>query len=110
MACSGVVGSALAFGVPNAEASLTTQSVSITKKIDKKEGKNECGVTVSVAYYNQTTEVTVEGLGISSATLGATLSITTGSNTIYVEEVTIAYGNEEFTKSTVKGTRYHGIG
>ncbi len=117
-ACGTIVGQALEFGITDDEASLTTQSVSMTNKMDKKEARDSCGVIVSVAYYNPTSEISIEGLGTVSATVGTTLSLSGtyltpgGGSTarpIYVDEVTVEKENEEFVKSSIRATSYDGI-
>lgn len=113
MACGTVVGTALEFGVSNDEASLTTQSVSVNRKIDKTEARDKCGIIVSVAYYNETADISIEGLGTTAATLGAALSLSgtfgLGSGLIYIDEATVDKANEEFVKSSIKATYYSGI-
>jgi len=113
MACGTVVGQALEFGVSDDEASLTTQSVSVTRKIDKQEARDKCGIIVSVAYYNETADISVDGLGTSAAVLGAALTLTgtfgLGSGLIYIDEVSVDKSNEDFVKSSVKATQYSGI-
>lgn len=118
MACGTVVGQALEFGISDDEASLTTQSVSMTNKTDKKEARDKCGVVVSVAYYNPTSEISIEGLGTASTSPGATLSLAgtyltpgggSAAATIYVDEVTVEKENEEFVKSSIRATAYSGI-
>jgi len=112
MACGTVVGDALEFGIAADEASLVTQSVSITNKTDKKEARDKCGIIVAVAYYNETSDLTIEGLGTSAASPGDALTMvgtypTAGAT--FVDEVTIDKANEEFTKSTIRATSYSGI-
>jgi len=102
------------FGVDDDEATLVTQSVQHTKKSDKKEARDNCGNVVAVAYYNVTSEVTVEGIGTSTLAVGAALTLAgtglgTVSGALYVDEVTVEKNNEEFIKSTVKATAYTGI-
>jgi hypothetical protein len=113
MACGTVVGTALEFGVASDEASLVTQSVKATRKRDKKEARDKCGIVVAVAYYNPTADIEITGLGSSAAALAATLTLAgsfqLGSGNIYVDEVSIEKGNEDFTKSTIKATQYGGI-
>ena len=113
MPCGTVVGSSLEFGVSDDEASLTTQSVSVTNKMDKKEARDKCGIVVAVAYYNPTSEISIEGLGTNgSLSVGGTISlsgtfITVGA--IYIDEISVEKGNEDFTKTSVKATSYGGI-
>lgn len=113
MPCGTVRGSALTFGIDNDEASLTLQSISVTNKSDKKEARDKCGIVVAVAYYNFTTEITMEGLGDSIATgIGESIALagTYGEvGTTFVDEVGVSHGNEEFRKVSVKMTSYAGI-
>jgi len=113
MPCGTVRGSALSFGLETDEASLTLQSISATNKSDKKEARDKCGIVVAVAYYNFTTEITMEGLGDSIATaVGASITLSGSyaeAGTTYVEEITVDHANEEFRKVSVKMTSYAGI-
>lgn len=113
MACGTVVGQALEFGVSDDEGSLTTQSVSVTRKSDKAEARDKCGIIVAVAYYNEMADVSIDGLGTSAATPGSTLSLTgsfgLGAGLIFVDEITVDKANEDFVKSSIKATQYSGI-
>lgn len=109
-----VVGESLVFGIVADEASLVTQSVSVTNRSDKKEARDKSGVVIAVSYYNETSDITIEGLGKAVNTIGASLSLTnTGAGTLagdaFVDEVTIDLANEEFVKSSIRGTAYEGI-
>lgn len=108
-----VVGEALEFGVSDDEASLVTQSASVTKKSDKKEARDKCGEVISVAYYNKTADISIEGLGTSAATVGAALTLAgdfgLGAGLIFIDEITIDKANEEYVKSSIKATHYSGI-
>ena len=114
MPCGTIVGEQLEFGIVAEEASLVTQSVSVTNKMDKKEARNSCGSIVSVAYYNATSEVQIEGLGTATNTVGTSLSLSgtylTLAGETYVDEVSVEKANEEFVKSSIKATSYSGIG
>ena len=107
-----VVGQALTFGVGADEGSLITESITVVQTSDKKEARNRTGDVIAVAYYNQRTEITIKGLGASAATVGATLSLS-GSHspvgTLYIDEITLEHGNEEFVASELKCTAYTGI-
>ena len=111
--CGTVVGNQLEFGIASDEASLVTQSVSVTKKSDKKAARDKCGTVISVAYYNKMADVTIEGYGTSAATIGSALtianSINLGAGTTLVDEVTIDLANEEYVKSSIKATHYSGV-
>jgi predicted alternative tryptophan synthase beta-subunit len=114
MPCGTVVqDGALEFGVAADEASLVTQSVSVTNKIDKKEARDKCGIIVAVAYYNPTSEIQIEGLGTAATTVGSALSLTGTylglAGATYVDEVSLEKANEEFVKSTIRATSYGGI-
>lgn len=110
-----VVGASLTFGVGADESSLTTQSVSVTNKSNKKEAKDRQGITIAVAYYDKTSDISIEGLGTfasPSANIGTTLTLSgtfTVAGTIYLDEVTIEHSNEDFVKSSLKATAYEGI-
>jgi predicted alternative tryptophan synthase beta-subunit len=113
MACGTVVGDSLEFGISHDEASLVTQSVSVTNKSDKKEARDKCGIVVSVAYYNKTSEISIEGLGTSAAEIGDALSLAGSyidlAGATFVEEVSVEKGNEDFVKSSIKAMSYEGI-
>ena len=117
MPCGSVLPAAyLEFGITNEEASLVTQSVSLTQKKDKKEARNGCGEVKAVTYYNETTEVSIEGLGANtgSNTVGTALSLAgsfgiTVTGLIFVDEITVEKANEEFVKTSIKATAYRGI-
>jgi len=113
MPCGTVRGSALTFGIDTAEASLTTQSMSATNKSDKKEARDNCGIVVAVAYYNLTTEITLEGLGTGISTaVGESITLSGSydeAGTTFVDEITVDWANEEFAKVSVKMTSYAGI-
>lgn len=112
-AMSVVVGQALYFGVQNDHDSLVSQRISVAKKVDKKMARDKGGKVVSVAYYNETADISVEGLGKNEHALGTALTLTnppvTPTGQVFVEEVTVDEGNEEFTKSSIKATAYSGI-
>lgn len=112
MACGTVVGEALDFGIEEDEASLVTQSVSIVNKSDKKEVRDKCGIVISVAYYNRTSEVSIEGVGTSAATIGGALSLAGDydlAGATFVDEITHDFSNEEFVSTSIKATSYEGI-
>tara|TARA_R110002153_G_scaffold84197_2_gene211028 strand:+ start:17459 stop:17863 length:405 start_codon:yes stop_codon:yes gene_type:complete len=125
-ACATVVGvDTLVFGISTDETSFLTQSVSFSKKKDKKEARDGCGSVVSVAYYNEVTEISIDGIG-SGASLEAigvsavSLSLpasTIGESgselangTVFIEEVSEEFSNEEFSKISIKAIAYSGIG
>lgn len=109
-----IVGSALAFAVPSDEASLVTQSVTVTRKKKKKEAMDHFGTTVAVAYYNETADIKIEGfgdkhlqgIGVVFALIGTGYG-TTG--TIVCEEVQLDFKNEDFVKSSISAVAYSGI-
>jgi len=116
MPAATVVGTSLSFGVASDESSLTTQSVSVTNKADKKEARDKDGGVTAVAYYNKTSEISIEGLGTfsgASTNIGTTLTISgtfdLASSTVYLDEVTIEQANEEFVKTSLKATAYEEI-
>ncbi len=113
MACGRVVGQDLEFGISDEEASLVTQSVSVTNKTEKKEARDKCGIIVAICYYNLSSEVTIEGLGVTEALIGDSLSLAGTyqglAGATFIEEITIEKKNEEFTKSTIKAMSYSGV-
>lgn len=109
-----IVGSALDFGVSDDEASLVTQSVSITNNSDMKEVKDKGGDTVTVAFYNKKSDISIEGYGSASNVPGATLTLSAGTSgdvvgTVFIKEVTIDKSNEDFVKSSISAIAYAGI-
>jgi len=114
--CATVVGEALEFGIDTDEAGLLTQSVSVTHKQDKKEARNGCGTVKALAFYNKTSEVSIEGLGTIADTFNVgtvlTLSDSYGiglAGALYIDEVTVDKANEDWVKSSIKATAYAGI-
>lgn len=111
-----VVGEDLKFGVgDNDEASLVTQSIKHTLKSDKKEAKGKDGSVIAVAFYNKTSDVTIEGLGETDGLdVSDTLSLANTLapapvGTLFVDQIDVEYPNEDFVKSTIKATGYAGI-
>lgn len=113
MPCGTVVGEDLAFGIEDDEASLVTQSVSVTNKKDKKEARDKCGTIIAVAYYNPTSEIQIEGLGKADNVIGSALSLAgsyiTLAGAAFVDEVSYERSNEDFEKTSIKATAYGGI-
>jgi hypothetical protein len=89
---------------------VATQSVQVTTKREKKEGKNNKGEVVALVYMNETTEITIEGIG-ESGTIGTALNIQTFdfSGNAYVEEFTKTATNEDFVKTSIKAVAYENI-
>lgn len=107
-----VVGDNLAFGIESDEASLVTQKVSVTNKSDKKEARDKQGIVIAVAYYNKTSDISIEGLGESSLEPGQSLALANDldlAGAAFVDEITIDLANEEFVSSSIKATAYEGI-
>jgi len=126
MACGTVIGATLDeddFGISAAEQGLVTQSISVTRKQDKKEVKDHCGEVVNLAYYNLTADISISGYGSNqSLTIGGVMSmvadnVASGSgidlipqtSAIVVKEVTITRTNEDFVKTDIKAMSYDGI-
>tara|TARA_Y100000310_G_scaffold157597_1_gene157010 strand:- start:1712 stop:2146 length:435 start_codon:yes stop_codon:yes gene_type:complete len=99
-------------------------SVSKTERQDKAEAKNSKGCIVGLAFYNKSTEVSIEGIGTPSfdedgedpdqrMAAGDVIELesvpsATGQNYI-VDEVSIEFSNEDWQKGTVKATAYENI-
>ena len=93
------------WGIKTDLLSLITQKISTTQKSDQKEGKDKEGFVAAKAYYNSTTELTIEGLGVAvftPAVLVAATDLPTAGGTYYIEECSRDYSNEDFVKTTVK--------
>ena len=101
------------FGMENNSAGLSvTTSVQITRKVDKKELRGMDGNMVAVAYFNNTSEISIEGYGETSANIGDSVTlgingVDIGASSIYVEEVSYTATNEDFVKSSLKATGYN---
>jgi hypothetical protein len=122
MACNTVIPTGLLeFGIAVDEAGLiATQSVRVTKKQDKKEARDKCGIVVACALYNPMADVEIEGLGsATTAIVGQTLvlngvfgeppMIPVSNSKILIEEVTLEKTNEDFVKISIKAAWYSGI-
>jgi len=100
------------WGITTEEAGFTaTTSVTVTERAEKAEGKDSKGCVVAVIYYNKTSEVVVEGIGANGQAAGATMSLSTSVDhgTVYVEESTITYTNDDWVKTSIKGIAYENI-
>ena len=101
------------WGIGNDEAGFKAMtSVSITERAEKAEGKDSKGCVVAIAYYNKTSEVSIEGIGDNRKSAGDVLSLSSVSvdnGTVYCEESTIEFSNEDWVKTTLKGTAYENI-
>lgn len=72
-----------------------------TEKVDKKEIKGAGGDVTCVAYFNKRSENSIEGYGVVALDGGAS-----ASGIGYVEDCTTTYSNEDFPKTSIKGTTY----
>ena len=105
------------WGIGTEQADFTaTTSVSITERCEKAEGKDSNGCIVAIAFYNKTSEISIEGIGAnpSDQVAGADETITLVDITLaqgdaYCDEVSIEYSNEDWVKTTIKGTAYENI-
>ncbi len=100
------------FGIENDEEGLIIQSIKITKKRDKKELRNSCGKVIGVTYYNNTAEVEMEGVTKNwTKQVGDPMPLANGSVTgkLVIDEISIDMSNEDFVKTSVKGTAYEKI-
>lgn len=82
-------------------------TASVSRKADKKEIKGSSGDVETVVYYNKREECSMEGYGTSGLSAGGTGSVAGVS--CHIEEVSSISSNEDFVKSSVKGTRYLAI-
>lgn len=112
MAATVVGTSGVPFGMEGNSAGLSvTTSVSVTLKRDKKELRGNDGNMVAVAYFNPTSDISVEGYGETGATIGSSITLgvqfdTGEASSLIVEEITYSATNEDFVKSSVKATGY----
>ena len=93
---------------------VATTSVSVTERCEKAEGKDSKGCIVAIAFYNKTSEISIEGIGANpdSQVAGDTIDltgITLDQGDAYCDEVSIEYSNEDWVKTTIKGTAYENI-
>lgn len=118
MSCSVVVrGSGFAssdWGIGNNMAGFkATTSVSITERVDKVEGRDSCGKVVAVVYYNKTSEVSIEGIGSNKKAAGSVLNVTGNvapdQTPVYVDESSVEQSNNDWVKTTIKGTGYENV-
>lgn len=111
----------LKFGIHDDEDNLVTQTGGASLRSDKKEVRNKDGQVVAIAYYNKTTEFSIEGVGTPSSTLGVgeVLALAAGTELedslpasgakVFVDQIDIDTSNEEFVKSSISATAYEGI-
>lgn len=100
------------WGIETEEAGFTaTTSVTVTERAEKAEGKDSKGCVVAVIYYNKTSEVVVEGIGANSQQAGSEMTLATevDNGTVYVEESTITYTNDDWVKTSIKGIAYENV-
>ena len=91
-----------------------TQKIGVTEKSEKKEARGNQGDVAAVAYYGNSSEISIEGIGDvngTTAALVATLTVPAGvtrslAGILICEEVTRDYSNEDFVKSSIKGSAY----
>lgn len=93
------------FGVKDAGGLTIATASSVSERVDKKEIKGSEGDVVTVAYFNRRFECSLEGYGsVSGMTAGDAGSV--AGRTVYIEEYTTSYSNEDFPKVSIKGTGY----
>ncbi len=68
MPCATPVGNTAIVNGVDDEMGLVTNKFSSVRKSDKVEGKNGCGNTISVAYFNLRHEISIEGIGSFTGT------------------------------------------
>jgi len=94
----------------NAAGLSATTRVSFTLKRDKKELRGYAGGVKAVAYYNPTTDISIEGYGTVSSQIGGSVQVSgapSGIGTsIIVEEITYDQSNDDFVKSSIKAIGY----
>ena len=116
----------IAFGISAEAAGLTTtESVSLTTRIEKTEAYKETGEYACVRFYNPHGEFSATGYGISTAKAlttalttasdlaggdpDANSSLSANASKIYVNNITKEESNEDFVKTTISGVFYGGI-
>jgi hypothetical protein len=116
MPCATPIGNtAITNGVSD-ELGLVTNKFQSNRKSDKVEGKDGCGNTVSVAYFNKRHEIDIEGLGdfTGSIDCGSVVSLANASYPVVtgkaiVEELSVARASGENVKFTAKVMAWDGI-
>ena len=99
------------FGLTSNLLSLAvTTSATVTLKRDKKELRGIQGGVKAVAYYNPTAEISIEGYGTATATIGNGIQVsglpTMGQGQTIVEEISYTLSNDDFQKSSVRAVQY----
>lgn len=95
------------FGCPTTSGLTIVTSSTISSKVDKKEVKGSKGDTQVVAYFNVRQECSAEGYGsIGASAVGSGSTSSIAGVGCYIEEVSDTYSNEDFVKSSIKGTAY----
>jgi hypothetical protein len=112
MAATVVGDQAVGFGMTDNSGGLhVTTSVGVTLKRDKKELRGNTGDIIAVAYFNPTSDISIEGYGETEAEIGGSVTLGVGFDAqaanIIVEEITYTATNEDFIKSSVKATGYN---
>ena len=108
-----IIGDALDFGVSANQETLTTMRLQMGLKSDMKEARNKDGDVVAVAFYNKTNDITIEGYGNFESNPGTALSLsdppTTPVGGVYILEINIDEGQEDFVKSTIRAKAWENI-
>ena len=110
--CGTTIGADLDFGIDNDELSLTTNQVSVVHRADQKEARDRCGDVVSVTFYNKHHELTIEGLGTTSATVAANVTLTGSygiTGLVIIQEITVDRQSEEYKRTSIRATAWEGI-
>lgn len=112
MPAATIIGDQLPFGIGNNdEAGLVTHTIKSVTKKDKKEARDRYGNVVSVAHFNEQTDLTIEGLGNITASCGAVLVLQNVlspavTGVVVVDEVAVDRVNDDYQKTSVKATAY----
>lgn len=90
-----------------------TTSVSVTERVDKVEGRDSCGKVVAVVFYNKTSEVSIEGIGSNKKAAGSIITVSGNvapdQTPVYVDESSVEASNNDWIKTTIKGTAYENV-
>lgn len=98
-------------------ANTLLQTKSVSTKMDKKDGRDMDGNVIAYAYYGKMAEHSLNILGIEKANQDTVASSTApsalgvsaalgGTAAYVIDEVSVDYSNEDFTKTNIKVSEY----
>lgn len=123
MSCSSVTYAAASpptWSIPDEEAGLSTESVSVQQTCEMTELKNGCGETTNVAFFNRQNRVTITGRGIAGGSydsVGVSLTLAnaaifTGTHivgTLFLTSIQHALNQGQFAQCTLEAMAWDAI-